>query len=140
MAGLSDAAWGVILLVGFILFYWLAIFATLRAIMAFVGTILVSTGGFVGHALNIAATWAAHLGGSATGWAFGVALPAVAAIIALVIFIHDLHPKNSAGKRTGFAGIALAALIVAGVTGISALNHVGTDVVHGVNNARQIGS
>jgi hypothetical protein len=135
---MSDSQWGVILLVLFGLFYWLGIFSTIRAIMAFIGTILLATNGFVGHALNVSATWAAHLGGTATGWAFGVALPAVAAIIAGVIFIHDLSPKKTAGKRTGFAGIALAALIVAGVTGISALNHVGSDVVHGVDNARQI--
>jgi hypothetical protein len=135
-----DPVWGVILLVLFGLFYWLNILPTVRAIFAFLGTILIATDGFVGHALTAIATWLAHLGGTVTGIAFGVAVPSIAAIIFGVIFIHDLMPKHGASKRTGWAGIVLAALIVTGATGIAALNNVGSAVHSGVGTVTSIGS
>jgi hypothetical protein len=137
---LPDPVWGVILLVLFGLFYWLNILATVRALMAFTGTILIAQAGFVGHALGDIATWLTTIGGTATGILFGVAVPAIAAIVALVIFVHDLMPKHSAGKRTGWAGIVLAALLVTGVSGISALNSIPSVVHSGVSTVTSIGS
>lgn len=137
---LPDPVWGVILLVVFGLCYWLNIAATIRALAAFVGTILIAQDGFVGHALTVIATWLAHIGGTVTGILFGVAVPAIAAIIAGFIFLHDLWPKHSASKRTGWAGIVFAALIVAGVTGISALNGIAPAVHSGVSTVTSIGS
>lgn len=140
ISSLPASVIGVIMLAMFLTFYWLKIFPTTRAILAFVGFCLVAGGG--GHitgAIEQGARWAAHLGGTATEWAAGISAGALIITIPVaIIFIHDLHPKNTAGKRTGWAGIALAALLVSGVSGISAANGIPSDIVHGVNNAKQI--
>jgi hypothetical protein len=135
---MSNPLIGVVMLALFGLFFWLGIFATIRALLAFMGVILIAEAGFVGHALADAATWASHLTGSATAWAFGINAAIVLTIAAAVIFIHDLHPKNGAGKRTGWAGIALAALLVAGVSGWSGAHSVVNGVQSGVSNAKTI--
>lgn len=139
LSSLSATAIGVLMLVLFGVFYWLSIFATIRAILAFVGTCLVGTAGFLGGAFHALATWLANLTSSATGWAFGVGVGGlILTIIAGIIFIHDLHPKKQATKRTGWAGMALAALLIAGVSGIAQLNSIPAGVQHGVTNARTV--
>jgi hypothetical protein len=125
---MSDVAWGVILLVAFALCHWLGIFAAIRTIMAIVGVILLGFSGFIGHIMVVIATFVAHLTDTVTGWAFGVAVPAIPVVILGIILLHDLHPKNGARKRTGIIGLALAVLIVAGATGIGALNHAASGV------------
>ena len=55
-----------------------------------------------------------------------------------VIFVHDLWPKHSASKRTGWAGVALA-LLLAGVSGIPALNSIVPGIRSGVTSVRTIG-
>ncbi len=139
LSGFSLPALGVLMLVLFGVFYWLAIFATIRAILAFVGTILIGSAGFVGNALGAAARWLVTLSGTLTSWAFGTSVLAAVTIVVLVVFIHDQHPRNSAGKRTGWAGILLAALLIGGVTGIPALNNVPSEVRTGVQNAQNLG-
>jgi hypothetical protein len=125
------------MLVLFGVFYWLSIFATIRAILAFVGMCLIGTAGFLGGTLHALATWATHLADSSTAWATGVAVGGTALVIVTgVIFVHDLMPKHTAGKRTGWAGIALAVLLLAGVSGISQLNSIPAGVQTGVSNAR----
>ena len=133
----SIAGLGVIALVLFGTFYWLAIFATVRAILAFVGVCLLGTTGFLGSILGHIASFLANAGGSASSWAFGVGIAGlIITIPTAVVFIHDLHPKNSAGKRTGWAGILLAALLITGVSGIQAANKIPQDVRTGVQNAQ----
>ena len=139
LSGFSLPALGVLMLVLFGVFYWLAIFATIRATLAFVGTILIGSAGFVGNALGAAARWLVTLGGTLTSWAFGTSVLAAVTIVVLVVFIHDLHPRNSAGKRTGWAGVLLAALLIGGVSGIPALNNVPSAVRTGVQNAQNTG-
>lgn len=138
LAALSLAAIGVILLVLFGVFYWLAIFATIRAIFAFVGMILVGSAGFVGTAMTTIGAWVSHIGADISNWAFGIPVLAVAAIVVGVVFIHDLMPKHSAGKRTGWAGLLLAGMIIAGATGIPALNSVGSAIQSGVSSVRTV--
>jgi hypothetical protein len=135
----SNTVIGAILLVVFIALYLLKKMPTIRALAAFVGTILVFEAGWIGRALGAVARWLANLSGTATGWAFGAAFIGIPAIIAGIFFIHDIWPKHAASNRTGWAGIIFAALIMAGATGIPALNHVGPAVQQGVTNARQIG-
>lgn len=137
---MSNPEFGVLFLVLFGLFFWLGIFATVRALLAFAGVILIAEAGFVGHALNSVATWASHLAGSVTGWAFGINMAIVLTLGAAVIFIHDLHPKHGAQKRTGWAGVILAALLVGGVSGWSGAHSVVSGVRSGVSNARTITS
>ena len=137
LSSLSATGLGVLMLVLFGVFYVLGIFATVRAILAFVGTCLIGTVGFLGGALHAIALWVSNLAASVTGWAFAAPVGGlVLVVIAGVIFIHDLHPKNSAGKRTGFAGIALALVLIAGVAQIPALNGIPASVRNGVGNAQ----
>jgi len=133
------SALGVLMLVLFGVFYWLSIFATIRAILAFVGTCLIGTAGFLGGALHALATWVTSLANSGTGWAAGVAVGGTALVLVTgIVFVHDLMPKHTAGKRTGWAGVALAVLLLAGVSGISQLNSIPAGVTNGVTNARSV--
>jgi hypothetical protein len=131
---------GFLMLVLFGIFYYLSIFATVRAVLAFVGTLLIGFSGFIGGFLHSAVTWLVSLGGTASTWAFGVAASGAAlTLIVGVIFVHDLMPKHSAGKRTGLAGIALAALLLAGASGIPALNGLPGTVQHAVTTVQSGG-
>ena len=138
LASLSLGAIGAICLVLFGVFYWLAVLPTTRAILAFVGGILIGSSGFIGHALTAIGGWLSHIGAALTGWAFGFPVLAAVTVIVGIVFIHDLMPKHSAGKRTGWAGLLLAGLIVAGATGIPALNSVGTQIQSAVSSAQSI--
>lgn len=57
---------GVICLALFGVFYWLGIFATARAILAFVGTCLIGTAGFLGSGLQAVTAWLVGLANSGT--------------------------------------------------------------------------
>lgn len=139
LSSLSATGLGVLMLVLFGIFYWLSIFATTRAVLAFVGTCLIGTAGFLGGALHALATWVTQLASSASSWAVGIGLGGtILVIITGVIFVHDLMPKKTAGRRTGWAGIALAALLIAGVSGIQSLNNVPANVRTGVTNAKTV--
>jgi hypothetical protein len=138
LASLSLGAIGALCLVLFGVFYWLGIFATARAILAFVGGILIGSAGFLGGALTAVGTWLSNIAASVTGWAFGFPVLAAVTVIFGVVFVHDLMPKHTAGKRTGWAGLILAGLIVAGATGIPALNSVGSTIQSAVTNAKSI--
>lgn len=139
LASLSLGAIGVIFLVLFAVFHYLGIFTTLRAILAFAGVCCLGLIGWFGHLLADIVTWGTHLGGTVTATAFGVGVPAILFIVLAVIFIHDLHPKNSASKRTGWIGILVAALLVGGVAGFSTLNSIPSTVRSVVSNAKTIG-
>lgn len=135
----SASALGALMLVLFGIFYWLGIFATVRAVLAFVGTCLLGTAGFLGGTMHALAAWAANAANSGTSWATGIAIGGTALVLITgVMFVHDLMPKHTAGKRTGWAGIALAALLLAGVSGISQLNNIPAGVMNGVTNARTV--
>jgi hypothetical protein len=137
LSSFTADAIGVLLLVLFGVFYWLGIMPTTRAVFAFVGTCLIGTAGFLGSALHAAATWLAGLADSGTAWATGIAVGGTALVLVTgVIFVHDLMPRHAAGKRTGWAGVALAALLIAGVSGIQTLNNIPGSVQQGVNTAK----
>jgi hypothetical protein len=139
LSSLSATGLGVLMLVLFGVFYYLSIFATIRALLAFVGTCLLGTVGFFGGALHAIAIWISNLAASVTGWAFAAPVGGLILVVVTgVIFIHDLMPKKTAGKRTGWAGIALAALLIAGVSGIPQLNSIPGGVQNGVTNARTV--
>ena len=134
---------GVLLLALFGLFYWLSIFATARAVLAFVGTALVGFTGFSGRVLAWLGREGARFANDLLGWAFGPAAAAIGGTVLVVvvgvIFVHDLSPKKTAGKRTGWAGVALAVLLLAGASGIPALNGIIPGVRSGVSTVRTIG-
>ena len=118
---LTPSELGVLFLVLFGLFYWLGIFAKLRAVLAFIGGIGIADGGFVGRLLSDLGRSLQRAVGAVTAWAFGASLAAGLFIVLVVIFIHDLHPKKSASKRTGWVAILLGAILVVGVFQIPAL-------------------
>ena len=120
------------------MFYWLGIFIKIRAVMAFIGTCIV-TGGLFGEILTWIVVHVSDLLGSVAGKAFGVALPGLGVIVLAVIWLHDLHPKKSAKGRTFWIGIALAACLVAGLSSWTALNHIPANVRNGVGTATTIG-
>jgi hypothetical protein len=130
--------WGAIALVLAGLFYWLGIFVTFRAVLAFIGTCVV-TGGLFGSILTRAAIFVSNLTNTVVGKAFGVAIPGLLVIVLLIIFVHDLHPKKGAGKRTFWIGIALAACLVAGLSSFQTLNQLPGNVRTGVGNVSTIG-
>jgi hypothetical protein len=136
---MTHAEIGALMLLGFGLLYFTNKLPTIRAILAFLGTILIGTDGHLTGWLSTVVTWMANETSSLTGWAIGVAVPGALALIAGYFFVHDLLPKNSAGKRTGWAGILLAGLIVAGATGFSALDNVPSAVNNGVTSVQQSG-
>jgi hypothetical protein len=130
---------GVLFLILFGVFYWLRIFATTRAVLAFTGTCLLGTAGFLGGALHAIVSWVTNLANTGTAFATGIAIGGTALVIITgVIFIHDLMPKHTAGTRTGWAGIALAALLVAGVSAIPQLNSVPTAVRNAVSSIQTV--
>ena len=134
---------GVLMLALFGLFYWLAIFTTARALLAFVGTILVGFTGFFGQVLSWLGTEGAKFANWTLSWALGSGAAAVGGtvltVVFLIVFVHDLHPKKTATKRAGWAGIALAVLLLAGVSQIPALNQIVPGVRNGVATVKTIG-
>lgn len=123
---------GMLILAG--LFYWLKVLPATRAILAFIGTCIV-TGGLFGSLMSRAAHFVANFTDTLTGKIFGVGIPGVLVIILGVIFVHDLLPKGGgASKRTMWVGLALAACLVAGLSSFQALNQLPANVQQGVTN------
>jgi hypothetical protein len=119
---LTVAEAGLLCLVLFGLFHWLGIFVKTRAILALLGAVSVGLGGFIGRLLGDLGGWVQHVTGIITAWAFGVSLSAIAFIVLAVLLIHDLHPRNSASARTGWAALATGIILAAGVSQIPALD------------------
>lgn len=126
---------GVLFLLLFAVLHFLGIFATTRAVLVFLGIVIVGTTGFLGRILGDIGTWAQNAFGSITGWALGVSFAAGLFILLALVFVFDVHPKNKAGKRTGWIGIALGVLVVVGVAGIPALAGLRGAIVNLVGNA-----
>jgi hypothetical protein len=126
---------GALFLLLFAVFHFLGILATTRAVLVFLGVVVVGTSGFIGRMLGDIGTWAQHAFGSVTNWAIGVPLAAGLAIVVAIVVIHDLHPKNSATKRTGYLAIALGVFVAVGVAGIPALAGLRGVIVSLMGNA-----
>jgi hypothetical protein len=119
---------GALMLVLFAIFYGLGIFVKLRAVMAFLGAVAVGSGGTVAHILTRVSTALQQVGGTVTAWLFGAAIPGLLFAAALVIFLHDMHPKKGASKRTGWIALLLGASLGAAAVTIPALAPVVTAV------------
>lgn len=118
---LTVAEMGVLCLVLFALFHWLGILIKTRAILALIGAASVGLTGVVGRTAGAIANWSQHAFGTVTTWAFGVSLTGGLFIILAILLVHDLHPKKSASKRTGYVALAVGIFLVAGVAQIPAL-------------------
>lgn len=67
--------------------------------------------GWLGGILASGIDAAAALAGSLTSAAFGTAVPAVLAVVGLIVYVHDMWPKHSAGRLTAGIGLVLPALV-----------------------------
>lgn len=137
---LTIAGIGAALLVLFFVLHFLGIFATIRAACAFAGVCLIA-GAAAGAAgfdfVTGIVAWVEGLLSDVTQWLVGVRIGALVLVIPLLaIFIHDMHPKNKAGKRTGWAGIALALVLIVGVAQIPALGKIPGDVRSGFQSVQ----
>lgn len=112
---------GVLFLLLFGVLHFLGKFAKTRAVLVFLGIVVVGTTGFLGRILGDIGKWAQNAFGSITNWALGVPLAAGLFIVLAIVLVHDLHPKNGAGKRTGWIAISCGILVAVGVAGIPAL-------------------
>lgn len=129
---MSTLEWGAVALVIAFTLFWLGIMPKTQVILGFIGTCIV-TGGLFGTLLTRLVLVVSHLTTSLTGRIFGIAIPGLLVIVLGIVFIHDLSPKKSAGKRTFWVGIALAAALVAGLSSFPALNQVPANVRTGVS-------
>ena len=127
---MTPAELGVLSLALFAVFYFLGILATVTAFLGLVAVVLVGTQGWLGRTLVTITAWTQGKIGSITADALGAAFTGALTVVLVVIFIHDVHPKHSAGKRTAWIGVALGAVIVAGTTGIPALSGLRGDITH----------
>jgi hypothetical protein len=127
---------GGLMLLVFGVLRFLGIFANPRAVLAFLGVVVIGSAGFLGNIFATAGSWIQSTGGSVTQWALGVPLVAAPAIAVGIILIHDLHPKNTAGKRTDLLAILAGAFIVVGVAGIPALSGLHSIILQLVGNAQ----
>src|ERR1035441_3908084 len=132
----SGAGLGVALLVAFLVFHYLGIFTTIRAVLAIIGLCLLGAAGFGLNLLVVVTTWLQGLVGDITHWIFGVRFPAALFIILVLILIYDLHPKNKAGKRTAWVGVFVVLLMLGGVAGFPAVHNIPNDIRRGVENAQ----
>jgi hypothetical protein len=132
---MSPTAIGVALLGVFGVLYFLGRMPTVTALSGFFGVVLTGTTGWLGRTLADVATWVqVHVVGRLTADIAGSSLAFLATLIIGVIFVHDLHPRHTTGRRTAWLGIALGAIIVAGATGIPALNDLRQQIVSGVSS------
>lgn len=135
---MSVTVLGAVALVVAFMCFLLKIAPKVQAILAFIGTCIIA-GGLFGSILHRGAVALSHVTDSLVGRAFGVAVPGILVIILLILFVHDLHPRKGASRRTFFVSMALAACLVAGLSSFGPLNNVPSDVRSGAANVSTIG-
>lgn len=129
----------VIAFVAFVVLHWLNIMPKVRAVAALAaGTGI--TAGVIGRVMRAGAAWLTHLAGTATAVLLGAAIPAALAIALLIIFVHDMHPRRKASRRTALIGFALPVLLsTAGITALASIpggiSSTVTNTVHSVQNS-----
>jgi hypothetical protein len=127
---------GALFLLLFVLFHAMGIFARGRAVLAFLGAVIVGSTGIAGRVLTDVVTWLQSAFGSVTGAVFGVTLEAGLFIILAIVVIAHLHPKGTGAKRhTGFLALLLGAMVAVGITGIPALAGLHATIVTALGNA-----
>lgn len=126
---------GAALLALFAVFYYLRIFPTITAIFGLVSVVCLGLSGWIGRVLTDIAGWIVHLTNTVTADAIGETFAGVLALVLIVIFLHDMHPRHQTRQRTAWVGVALGVLIVAGLTGIPALGGLRSDITGTVSSA-----
>lgn len=85
--------------------------------------------GWVGQMLDAGMDGVASLVGALTSAAFGVAVPAVVAVVSLIVYVHDMWPKHSAGRVTAAIGFLLPTLVTYLGGAAGSLSGSGVDMV-----------
>lgn len=88
--------------------------------------------GWLGQLLHAGVNGVASMVGSLTNAAFGVAVPAVVAVVALIIYVHDMWPRHNAGHLTAALGFVLPTLITYLGGAAGSLSGSGVDMVSSV--------
>lgn len=76
------------------------------------------TGGIFGRTMREIVHWLQTLTSELTSKAFGMAVPAVLAVVLLLWFLHDLHPKHKASHTTAAVALVLP-LVVSSIPGVA---------------------
>lgn len=105
------------------MFLWLNIMPKITALLVLAGGTGL-TAGLVGQFYQQSGDWATSTAGSLTAAGFGASAAGVFGLAALVLFIHDLWPKHSAGRRTAAAALALPVTVgaIGGTVGGTAMS------------------
>jgi quinol-cytochrome oxidoreductase complex cytochrome b subunit len=133
---MSPLETGVLLVVGAVTLYVVGWLPTVRAIMVFLGILLVGTAGHLLGWLAYVVKALAGVTSVATAWAFGIALPAAALLVLLILAVYDMHPRNKASRRTFWVAAALALIIASGATTLPALSSLRASVQQGVTQSQ----
>lgn len=132
MGSLGPTGLGILLIVASFVLYIVGWLPTIRAVMVFLGILLLGIKGHILAWLGIAMAWLAHAFNTATAWGLGAVVPGLLAVVLIILVIYDWHPKNRASRKTYWLSAALAVLIVAGSSSVPALAHLQTGVRQGV--------
>jgi hypothetical protein len=128
---------GVALLVLFGVFFWLRIVPTITALAGFFAVVLLGDVGWVGRIAGDLAGWTDRLTDSVAVHLIGAAAAFALFLGLLVVFLHDLHPRHSTGRRTAWIGVALGVLIVTGLTGLPFLDGLRSGIISGAGGVLQ---
>lgn len=119
----------VLAFVAFLVLHWLNILPKTRAVAALIAGAGITTG-LLGSLLRDGAEWLTRLAGTVTAVLVGAAVPAALAVALLIIFVHDMHPRRKASRRTAVIAFVLPLLLSA--AGITALSSLPGDVTQAV--------
>jgi len=132
LSALGQAGTGFVLVALSAAMYWRNRFATIRAVLVFLGILLMGGGvatiaaRFIGFLMGLLGATVGHWLGVGTEAVVG----AIVVILAFVVF-HDWAPKNSAKKSTYWMSAVLAVIIVAGLTPFGVLNNLPANLTNG---------
>lgn len=131
---LTPSELGAILAILFAGFLVLKIFAKTTAVIGLLAIVLIGTSGWVGRLVGDVTGAGVRLLTSVGAAVLGAGAAAVIGVVIYLVihYAHGLHPKHSATQAHAWIGVALGALIVAGLTGIPALNGLHTGIVNAV--------
>jgi|SRR5215471_3089382 len=102
----------------------------------FLGILAIGTSGrivgLVARFLAWVITLVGRLGAQILGYSAATIILVIVAV-AIFLFLHDMHPKHSAGRATFWLAVVLAVVISAGLTPIAALNQLPQTAQQGIS-------
>lgn len=133
---MNQAEFGFLMIVLSAFLQWRNRLPTIRVIMVIIGIFMVGFTGWLIHKTASLMLLLTSLLGNTVGTFIGVAGSTIFAGIVVWMcahVLHDLLPKNRAGKSTYYVAALLSILIVAGATPFAALNNLPATVRTGTS-------